>query len=54
MYVRVQRLFLSHSRSQPIPAGFSYGLGVDNSRDAAHDVYDFLQKFFTLFPQYAE
>ncbi|KAJ6529087.1 alpha/beta-hydrolase [Mycena vulgaris] len=34
----------------PIGAGFSYGSRVNNSRSAAHDVYDFLQKFFVLFP----
>ncbi|KAJ7165846.1 alpha/beta-hydrolase [Mycena filopes] len=37
----------------PIGAGFSYGSHVNNSRAAAHDVYDFLQKFFTLFPHLA-
>ncbi|KAJ6587794.1 alpha/beta-hydrolase [Mycena sp. CBHHK59/15] len=34
----------------PIGVGFSYGTRVNNSRDAAIDVYDFLQKFFHLFP----
>ncbi|KZV81658.1 alpha/beta-hydrolase [Exidia glandulosa HHB12029] len=37
----------------PIGVGYSYGLGVDNSRDAAHDVYDFLQKWFAVNPQYS-
>ncbi|GJJ09770.1 hypothetical protein Clacol_003994 [Clathrus columnatus] len=35
----------------PINVGFSYGRRVNNSHDAALDVYDFLQKFFRLFPQ---
>lgn len=30
--------------------GFSYGTRVNNSSAAAEDVYDFLQKFFILFP----
>ncbi|KIJ29216.1 hypothetical protein M422DRAFT_37026 [Sphaerobolus stellatus SS14] len=34
----------------PIGAGYSYGTRVNNSRDAAIDVYDFLQKFFVLYP----
>ncbi|KAJ7245697.1 alpha/beta-hydrolase [Mycena rebaudengoi] len=38
----------------PIGAGFSYGTYVNNSRDAAIDVYDFLQKFFRLFPHLAK
>ncbi|KAJ7653982.1 alpha/beta-hydrolase [Mycena polygramma] len=37
----------------PIGVGFSYGSRVNNSRDAAYDVYDFLQKFFILFPHLA-
>ncbi|EJD35581.1 alpha/beta-hydrolase [Auricularia subglabra TFB-10046 SS5] len=37
----------------PIGVGFSYGSHVNNSRDAAHDVYDFLQKFFVLYPHFA-
>ncbi|KZV78547.1 alpha/beta-hydrolase [Exidia glandulosa HHB12029] len=37
----------------PIGVGFSYGKGVNNSRDAAFDVYDFLQKFYVTFPQYS-
>ncbi|KAJ7643133.1 alpha/beta-hydrolase [Mycena polygramma] len=37
----------------PIGVGFSYGSRVNNSRAAAHDVYDFLQKFFVLFPHLA-
>ncbi|KAJ7181596.1 alpha/beta-hydrolase [Mycena crocata] len=37
----------------PVGVGFSYGTGVNNSRDAAIDVYDFLQKFFRLFPHLA-
>lgn len=38
---------------QPVGTGFSYGSRVNNSRSAAHDVYDFLQKFFVLFPHLA-
>ncbi|KAJ7461996.1 alpha/beta-hydrolase [Mycena latifolia] len=34
----------------PVGVGFSYGTLVNNSRSAAIDVYDFLQKFFRLFP----
>ncbi|KAJ7172259.1 alpha/beta-hydrolase [Mycena filopes] len=34
----------------PIGTGLSYGRMVNNSRDSALDVYDFLQKFFILFP----
>lgn len=34
----------------PTNAGYSYGTKVNNSHDAAVDVYDFLQKFFKLFP----
>ncbi|KAJ7685955.1 alpha/beta-hydrolase [Mycena rosella] len=37
----------------PIGVGFSYGSHVNSSRAAAYDVYDFLQKFFVLFPQLA-
>lgn len=36
---------------QPVNVGFSYGARVDNSRDAASDVYDFLQKFYVILPQ---
>ncbi|KAJ7272005.1 Alpha/Beta hydrolase protein [Mycena haematopus] len=43
---RFNMLVLDH----PIGTGFSYGVQVNNSRDAALDVYDFLQKFFVLFP----
>ncbi|KAI0341788.1 alpha/beta-hydrolase [Trametopsis cervina] len=34
----------------PVNAGFSYGTHVNNSQDAAADVYDFLQKFYRLYP----
>ncbi|KAF7313009.1 hypothetical protein MKEN_00985800 [Mycena kentingensis (nom. inval.)] len=34
----------------PVGAGFSYGAHVNNSRDAAYDVYDFLQKVFEVLP----
>ncbi|KAJ7770967.1 alpha/beta-hydrolase [Mycena maculata] len=34
----------------PVGVGFSYGTQVNNSRDAAIDVYDFFQKFYRLFP----
>ena len=37
---------------QPIGVGFSYGTRVNNSRDAALDVYDFFQKFYALFPHF--
>ncbi|KAF8518925.1 alpha/beta-hydrolase [Hysterangium stoloniferum] len=37
----------------PIGVGYSYGAMVNNSRSAAEDVYDFLQKFFVLFPHLA-
>ncbi|KAJ7153222.1 alpha/beta-hydrolase [Mycena filopes] len=38
----------------PVGAGFSYGTQVNDSRSAAYDVYDFLQKFFVLFPHLAK
>ncbi|KAF7298669.1 SET domain-containing protein [Mycena indigotica] len=38
----------------PIGAGFSFGTMVNNSRDAAVDVYDFLQKFYKVFPHLAK
>ncbi|KAF7290070.1 hypothetical protein HMN09_01312100 [Mycena chlorophos] len=38
----------------PVGAGLSFGSMVNNSRDAAIDVYDFLQKFYTVFPQFAD
>ncbi|RIB05386.1 carboxypeptidase S1, partial [Gigaspora rosea] len=39
---------------QPIGAGFSYGTRmVNTSEQAALDVYEFLQRFFTMFPKYA-
>ncbi|KAJ7195829.1 Alpha/Beta hydrolase protein, partial [Mycena pura] len=34
----------------PVGVGFSYGTLVNNSRTAAIDVYDFIQKFYHLFP----
>ncbi|KAF7364787.1 SET domain-containing protein [Mycena venus] len=34
----------------PVGVGASYGTQVNNSRSTAIDVYDFLQKFFHLFP----
>ncbi|EKM54920.1 uncharacterized protein PHACADRAFT_197351 [Phanerochaete carnosa HHB-10118-sp] len=37
----------------PIGVGFSYGTQVNNSRAAAYDAYDFLIKFFHLFPKLA-
>ncbi|KAJ3880170.1 alpha/beta-hydrolase [Lentinula edodes] len=48
---RYNLLVLDH----PVGAGFSFSSGpqVNNSRDAALDVYDFLQKFYALFPQVA-
>ncbi|KAJ7286061.1 alpha/beta-hydrolase [Mycena rebaudengoi] len=47
---RFNMLALDH----PIGTGFSYGRMPNNSRDAALDVYDFLQKFFVLFPHLAK
>ncbi|KAJ4472249.1 alpha/beta-hydrolase [Lentinula aciculospora] len=46
---RYNLLVLDH----PVGAGFSFSSGpqVNNSRDAAVDVYDFLQRFYDLFPQ---
>ncbi|KZV74021.1 alpha/beta-hydrolase [Peniophora sp. CONT] len=38
----------------PIGVGLSYGKMVNNSVDAAHDVYDFLQKFFQVYPNLAK
>lgn len=37
----------------PIGVGYSYGASVNNSRSAAYDVYDFLVKFFHLYPHLA-
>ncbi|KIJ53143.1 hypothetical protein M422DRAFT_242257 [Sphaerobolus stellatus SS14] len=34
----------------PIGVGYSHGAVVNNSHDAAVDAYDFLQKFFVLYP----
>ncbi|KAJ6578012.1 alpha/beta-hydrolase [Mycena capillaripes] len=34
----------------PVGVGNSYGAHVNNSRDAALDVYDFFQKFYRVFP----
>ncbi|KAE9407384.1 alpha/beta-hydrolase [Gymnopus androsaceus JB14] len=53
---RYHLIVLDHA-STPIGAGFSYAHGVpqvNNSRDAAWDVYDFLQKFYILFPRLAK
>ncbi|KZV74022.1 alpha/beta-hydrolase [Peniophora sp. CONT] len=38
----------------PIGVGLSYGTMVNNSVDAAHDAYDFLQKFYRVYPQLAK
>ncbi|CAG8598154.1 15607_t:CDS:2 [Racocetra persica] len=39
---------------QPIGTGFSYGTRmVNTSEQAALDVYEFLQRFFIMFPKYA-
>ncbi|KAJ7127660.1 Alpha/Beta hydrolase protein [Mycena epipterygia] len=38
----------------PVGVGFSYGTKVNNSRSAAIDAYDFLQKFFRLFPHLSQ
>ncbi|VDC00294.1 unnamed protein product [Peniophora sp. CBMAI 1063] len=37
----------------PIGVGLSYGTMVNNSVDAAHDVYDFLQKIYKVHPHLA-
>ncbi|KAK7012887.1 Alpha/Beta hydrolase protein [Favolaschia claudopus] len=37
----------------PIGVGASYGTRINNSRAAALDVYDFLQKFFRLYPNFS-
>ncbi|KAF8581120.1 alpha/beta-hydrolase [Ramaria rubella] len=47
---RFNLLALDH----PIGVGFSYGTMVNNSRSAAIDVYDFLQKFYFLYPKLAK
>ncbi|KAJ7461953.1 Alpha/Beta hydrolase protein [Mycena latifolia] len=47
---RLQLTRPDNFRIQPVGTGFSYGTMVNNSRSAAVDVYDFLQKFFRLFP----
>ncbi|KAJ7087821.1 Alpha/Beta hydrolase protein [Mycena epipterygia] len=51
---RVTQHFNMLALDHPVGTGFSYGPMVNNSRDAAHDVYDFLQKFFVLFPHLAK
>lgn len=38
-------------RDSAVGVGFSYGTHINNSQDAARDVYDFLQKFFRLNPE---
>ncbi|RIB12226.1 carboxypeptidase S1, CPD-S1 [Gigaspora rosea] len=39
---------------QPIGTGFSYGARmVNTSEQAASDIYEFLQRFFAIFPKYA-
>jgi hypothetical protein len=38
--------FAETDNDQPIGVGFSYGAMVNNSADAAKEVYDFLQKFY--------
>ncbi|GJE95377.1 carboxypeptidase [Phanerochaete sordida] len=38
----------------PVGVGYSYGQMVNNSRDAAYDAYDFLLKFFHLYPHLAK
>ncbi|KAJ7017885.1 Alpha/Beta hydrolase protein [Mycena alexandri] len=42
------------SLDHPVGVGYSYGTLVNNSRTAAVDVYDFLQKFFRLFPHLSQ
>ncbi|KAJ6502329.1 alpha/beta-hydrolase [Mycena sanguinolenta] len=51
---RITQHFNLLSLDHPIGTGFSYGALANNSRDAALDVYDFLQKFFVLFPHLAK
>ena len=40
--------------TKPIGVGFSYGTHVNSSTAAAADAYDFLQKFYSLFPHLAK
>ncbi|KAJ7127649.1 serine carboxypeptidase-domain-containing protein [Mycena epipterygia] len=42
------------SRIPPVGVGFSYGSKVNNSRSAALSAYEFLQKFFRLFPHLSQ
>ncbi|KAJ7444887.1 alpha/beta-hydrolase [Mycena latifolia] len=51
---RVTQHFNVLALDHPIGTGFSYGRMVNNSRDSALDVYDFLQKFFVLFPHFSK
>ncbi|KAF7338107.1 SET domain-containing protein [Mycena venus] len=51
---RITQRFNMLALDHPIGTGFSYGAIVNNSRDSALDVYDFLQKFFVLFPHLAK
>ncbi|KAK8844530.1 hypothetical protein IAR55_006376 [Kwoniella newhampshirensis] len=38
----------------PVGAGFSHGAIVNSSADAAKEMYDFIQKFYVLFPNMAK
>ncbi|KAJ6597106.1 alpha/beta-hydrolase [Mycena vulgaris] len=51
---RITQHFSLLALDHPIGTGSSYGRMANNSRDAAFDVYDFLQKFFVLFPHLAK
>ncbi|KAE9391704.1 alpha/beta-hydrolase [Gymnopus androsaceus JB14] len=42
------------SLEHPIDTGYSYGIRVNNSLDAAEDAYDFFQKFYQTFPHLAK
>ncbi|KAJ7133505.1 Alpha/Beta hydrolase protein [Mycena epipterygia] len=47
---RITERFNLLALEHPIGTGYSYGRMTNNSHDAAVDVYDFLQKFFAVFP----
>ncbi|KAJ7490596.1 alpha/beta-hydrolase [Mycena latifolia] len=47
---RITERFNLLALDHPVGTGYSYGRMTNNSQDAALDVYDFLQKFFTVFP----
>ncbi|KAF7342237.1 hypothetical protein MVEN_01811700 [Mycena venus] len=51
---RITERFNLLALEHPVGTGFSYGRMVNNSYDGALDVYDFLQKFFILFPHFSK